>query len=279
MLLVVYSLSFCAASTAAFLGFSFVHAAIFGEDEHVHARIEDEFRKPNPEAATSVFINLDRIAFNEIEPGASILADDFLAPTVVPKPPFKARVESLIEKSDLKITLKQLAGTAAALGIALALASYPLGSLFAALVCAVVGAGIPVFYLRFRVRQRRERYISQLPTAFDLMSRVLRSGQSVNQALQAVGDTCPPPIAQEFSNCQKQQNFGLAPELTYKQMADRSGILEVQIFVMAMAIQRQTGGNLAEVLDRLANLLRERRAVCKGSRFLFCRLLFSPLSW
>jgi len=105
---------------------------------------------------------------------------------------------------------------------------------------------------------RRERLLVQLPAAFDLMARVIRAGQSVPQALQAVADSFEDPIAGEFSACQKRQSLGLRPEVTFREMAQRTGVLEVRIFVMALLIQRQTGGNLAEVLERLAGLIRDR---------------------
>jgi tight adherence protein B len=80
----------------------------------------------------------------------------------------------------------------------------------------------------------------------------------VPQAFQAVGDTFEPPIAGEFGSCQEQQNLGLLPEVTYRDLAHRVDVLEMKIFVMAMLIQRQTGGNLSEVLERLAKLVRDR---------------------
>jgi tight adherence protein B len=98
----------------------------------------------------------------------------------------------------------------------------------------------------------------QLSSAFDLMARVLRSGHSVPQAFQAVADTFEPPISGEFAQCQEQQNLGLLPEVTYRELARRTGVLEIKIFIMAMMIQRQSGGNLSEVLERLAALVRER---------------------
>ncbi len=90
------------------------------------------------------------------------------------------------------------------------------------------------------------------------MARVLRAGSSLPQALQAVGDAFEDPLAGEFAQCQKQLDLGLRPEETYQEMAERCGIVEMRIFVMAMAIQRQTGGNMSEILERLANLVRSR---------------------
>src|SRR5262249_11898167 len=75
---------------------------------------------------------------------------------------------------------------------------------------------------------------------------------------QAVVDEFDPPIATEFAYSQEQQNLGLLPEVTFREMAQRSDVLEIKIFVMAMLIQRQTGGNLTELLERLAALVRDR---------------------
>src|SRR5262249_11008316 len=115
-----------------------------------------------------------------------------------------------------------------------------------------------LWYRSRRRKARREKILTQLPNTFDLMARVLRSGQSVAQALQAVTDTFDGPLAAEFAACLHQQNLGIRPEGSFHAMARRTGILEVRIFVMALLIQRQTGGNLSEVLERLAGLVRER---------------------
>jgi tight adherence protein B len=100
------------------------------------------------------------------------------------------------------------------------------------------------------------------------MARVIRAGQSVPQALQAVADAFEDPLAGEFANCLKQQNLGLRPEVAFQELAQRTGILEMRIFTMAMLIQRQTGGNLSEVLERLGALVRDRLRLKKRVRSL-----------
>jgi tight adherence protein B len=127
-----------------------------------------------------------------------------------------------------------------------------------ALAGLIAGAAAPWLILFWRAASRQEAFLRQLPNAFELMARVIRAGQSVPQALQAVADAFEDPLAGEFAFCQHQQNFGLRPDVAFREMAQRSGILELRIFVMAMAIQRQCGGNLAEALERLATLLRAR---------------------
>src|SRR5262249_13834111 len=169
----------------------------------------------------------------------------------------RGRLRLLLEQANLSITLRQLLAIAAGLGLGVA-ATLLRGPLLG-LLGAAFGAAAPLGYVEAKRRARRERLLNQLPGAFDLMARVIRAGQSVPQALQAVADAFADPLAGEFANCQKQQNLGLRPEVTFKEMAQRTGILEVRIFVMALLIQRQTGGNLAEVLERLAGLVRDRQ--------------------
>src|SRR5439155_11050220 len=78
------------------------------------------------------------------------------------------------------------------------------------------------------------------------------------QAMQAVADEFDPPVAAEFAYCYEQQNLGLSPEISLRDLARRTGLLEIKIFVLALLIQQQAGGNLAELLDNLATIIRER---------------------
>ncbi len=110
--------------------------------------------------------------------------------------------------------------------------------------------------------------LQQLPNAFALMARVIRAGHSVPQAMQAVAEAFENPLAAEFSRCQQQQSLGIRPEVTFQDMAQRTGILEVRVFVTAMLIQRQAGGNLSEMLDRLSALIRDRLRIRKQVRTL-----------
>ena len=127
-------------------------------------------------------------------------------------------------------------------------------------VPAFIGGAVgPLVYVKQKARARRERFLAELSGAFDLMARVIRSGQSVPQAFQAVADSFEEPIATAFSRCREQQNLGLPPESAFQELAEQSGVLEMRIFAMAMLIQRQVGGNLSEVLERLAGLVREHR--------------------
>ncbi len=127
----------------------------------------------------------------------------------------------------------------------------------AALVGFVAGV-TPLVYLAILRARRAEKLLSQLPDAFDVMSRTMRAGQTISQALQAVAEEFSSPIAEEFGYCYDQQNLGLSPEAAMKELARRTGLLELKIFVLAVMVHRQTGGNLSELFDKLAEVIRAR---------------------
>ena len=80
----------------------------------------------------------------------------------------------------------------------------------------------------------------------------------MGQALLSVADEFPQPISYEFAYCYEQQNMGLSPEVTFRDLTRRTGVIELKIFVLAVLVQQQTGGNLAELLLKLATVVRER---------------------
>jgi tight adherence protein B len=90
------------------------------------------------------------------------------------------------------------------------------------------------------------------------MARVIRAGQTMSQAMQGVAEEFDQPISGEFAYCYEQQNLGLPPELALRDLARRTGLVEIKIFVLALVVQQQTGGNLAELLDKLSAVIRER---------------------
>lgn len=179
----------------------------------------------------------------------------------LPRPSLQAArryVERLLEEADIPLRAGHAVLVSLAAGLALGLAGAWALHVTGAVAGLVVGAALPAAFAHLRRKRRRDRLVAQLPAAFELMGRVIRAGQSVPQAFQAVGEAFEDPLAGEFTRCQQQQNLGLPPEVVLQEMARRWPVLELRIFVMAVVIQRQTGGPLSEVLDRLAVLLRGR---------------------
>jgi tight adherence protein B len=116
----------------------------------------------------------------------------------------------------------------------------------------------PYLYLRFKRSQRLKRFNQHLPEAIDLISRALRAGHSVTAAIEIVGEECPEPVRTEFREVYRQQNFGLPTREALVQLARRVPSQELQFVVTAMLLQKETGGNLVEILDRTNEVIRQR---------------------
>ncbi|MBN1513664.1 MAG: type II secretion system F family protein [Phycisphaerae bacterium] len=132
---------------------------------------------------------------------------------------------------------------------------------FGVLTAAGVGVSIvllPLMYLSFRRRQRMKKLTHQLPEVFEMMSQALRAGHSLASAIQLIHEQMPDPIAREFGRVFHEQNLGIKIEDALLGMADRVDSLDVRFFVTAVLIQRTTGGDLAEVLDKIGGLIRQR---------------------
>jgi len=123
------------------------------------------------------------------------------------------------------------------------------------------GAGVvilPLAWLSLRRKGRMAKLANQLPDVFEMMSQALRAGHSLAGAIQLVYEQMPPPIATEFAQVYHEQNLGVKVEDALQSMAQRVDSLDVRFFVTAVMIQRQTGGDLAEVLDNISGVIRER---------------------
>jgi len=169
------------------------------------------------------------------------------------------RLTGMVDQSGLNLTVSWLLMLMAAAGFGLgALAVLIRGSLLVGWLVGLIGAGLPLLYVYFKWKMRMEKFLRQLPDAFDLMARAVRAGHTVPQAMQAVSDEFEPPIAAEFTYCYEQQNLGLSPEMALRHLARRCGLLEVKILVLALLVQQQTGGNLAQLLEDSAAVVRDR---------------------
>ncbi len=135
---------------------------------------------------------------------------------------------------------------------------YELPNPWLAIPVALLAAASPFLFLRFRRDQRLQEFSRHLPEAIDLMSRALRAGHSVTAAIEIVGEECPEPVRTEFREVYRQQNFGLPAREALVQLAQRIPLPELNFVVTAMLLQKETGGNLVEVLERTTAVIRER---------------------
>lgn len=145
-----------------------------------------------------------------------------------------------------------LAATAAAVGL---VAPLPWVS---APTAALLGAASPIAWLWFKRRLRLSRFESQLPDALDLLARSLRAGHSLSDGIRLIGEELSAPAGDEFTLCFEQQNLGVSWDTALDQLALRVPDPDLRFFVTAMVLQRETGGDTAELLDKISRLVRER---------------------
>lgn len=128
-------------------------------------------------------------------------------------------------------------------------------------IALALGLGlIPLMVVWSMKRSRMKKFEVQLPEALDLLARSLRAGHALSVGLQMVAEEIPDPVGTEFSQVAEETRFGLDLNLALANLAHRVDSSDLPFLVTALLIQRETGGNLAEILDNLARIIRERRA-------------------
>jgi tight adherence protein B len=169
---------------------------------------------------------------------------------------------------NLRLTLEQAGMTIAPVKfLAICAGSAVLGGL-AVLVCrlhvalappAAIAMGLlPFGFLWFKRKRRLMAFAKQLPDALELVSRALRAGHSLASGLNLAADEMSDPLGTEFTRCYEEQNLGIPLEDALEQMTERVPNLDLRFFATAVILQRQTGGDLAEILDKIGALIRER---------------------
>jgi len=131
-------------------------------------------------------------------------------------------------------------------------------SLFLLPLNAFVMFTLPFVWLYFKRARRLKKFGAQLSDALELVARALRAGHSLAAGMHVVAEEMPSPIADEFSRVFEEQNLGIPIEESLKSMCDRVPNLDLRFFVTSVGIQRQTGGDLAEILDKIGYVVRER---------------------
>jgi tight adherence protein B len=116
----------------------------------------------------------------------------------------------------------------------------------------------PFFWLAKRRRKRVQQFVAAMPEAVELMSRALRAGHGLASGMNLVAEEMKGPVAQEFARVFYEQNLGVPIEASLRGMAERVPSMDIRFFVTAVIIQRGTGGDLAEVLEKIGKLIRQR---------------------
>ena len=166
---------------------------------------------------------------------------------------------TLLHQADLKWTAGGLlAGCGLSFAIAALLAYWRLGSILFALLIGLALSFAPIGFAFFKRGKRFDKFQEGLPEALDLMVNALRAGHSLIAAMGLVSRECADPIGCEFKACFEEQNYGLEMKAAFDNMIARVPLQDLKIVATAIMIQKESGGNLAEVLDKTAHVIRER---------------------
>lgn len=165
----------------------------------------------------------------------------------------------VMEQADVKMSgakFLTIVVVAAFLGALVCFVS-PLPKYVAPLV-AIMTSGLPLAWLMFKRKRRLNEFSRQLPEALELLSRSLRAGHSLASGIGLVGTELKAPLATEFARAFDEQNLGISLDEALEQMTVRVPNLDLRFFATAVILQRQTGGDLAEILEKIGRLIRER---------------------
>jgi tight adherence protein B len=169
------------------------------------------------------------------------------------------RLDALMRQANVKYTL----GFFILLTIALGLTGYLIfyivtKSQVLSFLLAVACAGLPLFALRSKKKKRMAKFEKQLPEGLGLIARALRAGHAFTSGMKLASEEFGDPLGPEFDETLDEINFGVSVPEALKNLAQRVDCPDVRFFVVSVILQRETGGNLAEIIENLAHLIRER---------------------
>ncbi len=168
-------------------------------------------------------------------------------------------LNTLYEQADVSITFPRFMMMVVVFAITGLVLPFALGlhPLVAPASAAVLGA-MPFLWLVRRKKARVKQFLDKMPEAVELIGRALRAGHGLASGMKLVAEEMKGPIADEFGRVFEEQNLGIPIELSLRGMSERVPAMDVRFFVIAVIIQRATGGDLAEVLDKIGKLIRQR---------------------
>ena len=168
-------------------------------------------------------------------------------------------INLIFEQADTTLTVSKVVGLCGVMALVATVLTIAVG-INPALVplAAIALGGLPIIWVLFRRKRRIKKFASQLPDALEMLARSLRAGQSLGFGFQMVSSEMPQPISKEFGRVFEEQNLGISVEQSLRELTDRVPNLDLKFFATAVILQRQTGGDLAEILDKIGALIRDR---------------------
>jgi tight adherence protein B len=190
---------------------------------------------------------------------ASVLKDIGAYERFVLSLPRWSRLDSLLVKMGLPINASIFLIFSIALGLTGFLVGYRyLPQPLAAVILGVALGFLPYFLLKVAEKNYYEKFIDQLPEALDLLARAMRSGHALTSGLEMISKELPDPIKSEFMATVDEINLGLTLKEAMENLCERVPLTDLRYFAIAVLVQKETGGNVAEILDNISRLIRER---------------------
>ncbi len=169
------------------------------------------------------------------------------------------QLKRMLDQADLHITPSRLIMFSVMAGMLGGLAASVVSPVPPVWILAgVVTASIPFAHVWWKRKKRFDAFLEHLPDALDLISRALSAGHAFSEALHMVSTEMPDPIATEFRKTYEEQNLGLSLKLALENLTQRIPLLDLRMCVTAVLIQKETGGNLSEILEKVSYTIRER---------------------
>ncbi|HSJ24319.1 MAG TPA: type II secretion system F family protein [Longimicrobiales bacterium] len=216
-------------------------------------------------AVASQLQRLDTEGLESIAPGAGSIfrtqasGEAAWIETVAARLPHLRDAKHMLQQAGLGWTVQAylvfMAGGAVAAGM---MAFLITGGGLIPVVAAAAGGLAPYMFVRNRRSSRLAKFEEQFPESIDLLGRAIRAGHPISSGLKMVAEEMPDPVSSEFLMMFEEQRFGLSFADSLASFADRMPLVDVRIFVTAVLIQREVGGNLTEILDNLAHIVRQR---------------------
>jgi tight adherence protein B len=201
---------------------------------------------------------------------------------------FIKRMDSMIRQADIRITVTRLLMFSLVAGLMAGLAAYTIVNPVFALLLAIPAAALPILHVSMKRNKRMRKFNAQLPDTLDLFGRSLAVGHAFSESLHQVASEMPDPISTEFRITFEEQKLGLSTKVALDRLAERVPLLDLRLCITAMHIQRETGGNLAEILEKVGETIRLRFKLmedfrtmttsARGSAWILCGLPFGIIA-
>ncbi len=266
-------------STFVFLFFLFATYALYVMASHKsdtrQARLQQRVTEALQESSTASFQDIQLAREDSI--GGVPFINRLLSSLDLTK-----NLDRMLRQADMQITVTRLLLFCFIAGVMAGLAAYTVIAAPIALFVAVVAAILPVLHVSMKRKKRLRKFNAQLPDTLDLLSRSLSVGHAFSESLHQVATEMPDPISTEFRIAFEEQKLGLSTKAALDRLCERVPLLDLRLCVTAMHIQRETGGNLGEILEKVSETIRARfklmedfrtmTTASRGSAWILCGL-------